>query len=75
MESAFSVGRLGGRALCSVTPARVAVSSLTYAERSASTAPGARGMCGSSYQNESDMKKSEMFRIAAKMKALEGMLK
>jgi LPS O-antigen subunit length determinant protein (WzzB/FepE family) len=36
---------------------------------------GRLGVCAGSYQKESDMKKSEMFRIAAGMKALEGMLK
>ena len=33
-------GRLGGKALCSVSPARCAGSSFTYAERSAPLAPG-----------------------------------
>jgi hypothetical protein len=47
------VGRLGGRAFCSVPPARVAGSSFTYAERSASKAPGPRGMCVGSYVNRS----------------------
>ena len=48
-----AVGRLGGRAFCSVSPARFAGSSFTYAERSASKAPGPRGMCVSSYGNRS----------------------
>jgi hypothetical protein len=71
----FVGGSLGARAFCSVSPARLAGSSFTYAERSASKAPGARGMCVGSYQNENDMKKFGMFGIAAGMKALEGMLK
>ena len=48
-----AVGRLEGRAFCSVSPARFAGSSFTYAERSASKAPGPRGMCVSSYGNRS----------------------
>ena len=71
----FAGGSLGGRAFCSVSPARLAGSSFTSAERPASKAPGARGMCVSSYQNESYMKKFGMFGIAAGMNALEGMLK
>ena len=50
-----AVGRLGGRAFCSVSPARFAGSSFTYAERSASKAPGPRGMCVGSYGNGSGM--------------------
>ena len=53
--SVVAVGRLGGRALCSVSPARFAGSSFTYAERSASKAPGPRGMCVGSYGNRSKM--------------------
>ena len=71
-------GRLGARALCSthrIGPARVAGSSLTCAERSVTKAPSPRGMCAGSYQNESDMKKSGMWEIAAGMKAVAGMLK
>ncbi len=71
----FAGGSLGGRAFCSVSPARCAGSSFTYAERSASKASGARGICVSSYQNESDMKTRMVWEIAAGMKALEGMLK
>ncbi len=72
----FAGGSLGGRAFCSVSPARVAGSSFTCAERSASKASGAaRGLCVGSYQNESDMKKLGMFGIATGMKALEGVLK
>jgi hypothetical protein len=73
--ASFIGGRLGGRALCSVSPARVAGSSFTYAERSASKAPGPRGMCAGSYQNESDMKTEMVWEIAVGMKALGGMLK
>ena len=68
-------GSLGARALCSVSPARVAGSSLTYAERSVTKAPGARGMCAGSYQNESEMKKWIEWEIAAGVNALVGILK
>ena len=50
-----AVGRLEGRAFCSVSPARFAGSSFTYAERSASKAPGPRGMCVGSYGNRSGL--------------------
>ena len=50
-----AVGRLEGRAFCSVSPARFAGSSFTYAERSASKAPGPRGMCVGSYQDRSGL--------------------
>jgi len=71
----FLAGRLGARAFCSVSPARVAGSSFTYAERSGTKAPGARGMCVGSYQNESDMKTRMVWEIAAGMNVLKGMLK
>lgn len=73
LQTPFSVACLGGRVFCFVSPARVAGSSLTYAERPASKAYGPRGMCIRSYLNESYMKKFGTF--AAGMKALEGMLK
>ncbi len=73
-HASFCGGRLGGRAFCFVSPARVAGSSLTYAERPASKASGARGMGVGSYQNESDMKTEMVWEIAAGMKALKGML-
>ena len=53
LVAVVAVGRLGGRAFCSVSPARVAGSSFTYAERSAFKAPGPRGMCVGSYGNRS----------------------
>lgn len=75
LSFSFAGGRLGGRAFCSVSPTRVAGSSFTYAERSASKASGPRGVGVGSYQNESDMKKLGIREMAAGMKALEGMLK
>jgi len=53
IQTFFAVGHLGVRAFCSVSPARFAGSSFTYAERSASKAPVPRGICVSSYQNRS----------------------
>ncbi len=57
MYAPFAVGSLGARALCSVSPARFAGSSLTCAERSGTKAPGPRGMGAGSYQNEKYMKR------------------
>ena len=71
----FAGGSLGGRAFCSVSPARLAGSSFTYAERPASKAPGARGMCVGSYQNESDMKTRTVWEIVKGITALAGVLK
>ncbi len=68
-------GSLGGRAFCSVSPARFAGSSLTYAQRPASKASGPRGMCVGSYRNESEMKKMMVWKIAAGMTVLVGVLK
>ncbi len=70
MQTFFAVGRLGGRTFCSVSPARCAGSSLTYAERSASKASGPRGMCISSYQ-----KRSGLDAGARRMMALLGVVK
>jgi|JI10StandDraft_1071094.scaffolds.fasta_scaffold31634_7 hypothetical protein len=50
-------GALVECALSSVSPARFAGSSLTYSERLGTKAPGPRGMCAGSYQNEKDMKR------------------
>ena len=75
LSFSFAGGSLGGRAFCSVSPARLAGSSITYAERPASKAPGAREMGVGSYRNESAMKTRMVWMIAAGMRALEGMLK
>ena len=75
MLVSFAGRCLGARALCSVSPARVAGSSLTCAERSAYKAYSAREICAGSYQNVSEMMKRMVWKFAAGMKALEGMLK